>query len=101
MELDIHTGLPAGIEAIRFMKFLVMHEFGHVLGLRHEHQRSDFWAHSIQFIDITKMKTTIRTTLGQISDEDFDVYWAKQWSEDVALIAGETTYDRESIMHYW
>ncbi len=26
-----------------FKRYLVIHQFGHALGLEHEHQRTDFW----------------------------------------------------------
>ena len=102
MELDIHNGLPAGMqEALRYMKFLVMHEFGHALGLGHEHQRSDFWGIIIDFINIEEMKTSIRRTFGEISNERFEQYFAQNWSASTALVADQTKYDRESVMHYW
>ena len=78
-----------------------MHEFGHALGLRHEHQRSDFWRCIEHFVDITKMKASIRDTFGQISDEDFEKCWRFQWSEQTGVVAMQNSYDRASIMHYW
>ncbi len=41
-------------------KFLVMHEFGHALGLIHEHQRSDFWEVADSLLDVRKMRNDPR-----------------------------------------
>ena len=86
-----------------YLKHLVIHEFGHALGLEHEHQRSDFWDTIKDFIDTDTME----------SDPRFDylktkkakkAYFGKDWlvqrtpkGKDVI----EFTYDSKSVMHYW
>lgn len=75
-----------------FQQYLVMHEFGHSLGLLHEHQRSDFWSVMEDLLDVDKMKDDPR-----MKDVDFDVDILKRDVPD-----GKTTvYDPDSIMHYW
>ena len=102
MELDVHTNITADEKGQNYKKHLVIHEFGHALGLFHEHQRSDFWTNVHDFIDIKKMQESIKAHLGKkMSDLEFEEYWKNQWAEAETPVAGKTTYDRDSIMHYW
>ena len=68
---------------------VVVHEFGHTLGLGHEHQRSDFCTMISRFLD----KSMMLKDLGPDSYDD--------WQQDVDLaISDATVYDYDSIMHY-
>ena len=72
----------------RYKEHLVIHQFGHVLGLGHEHQRPDFWAFIRPYINKDRM--SIETH--------------QQWEVDDSLVvSGEraTSYDHNSVMHYW
>ena len=68
---------------------LVVHEFGHALGLEHEHQRSDFWKKIEPYIDTDKMKAD-PDVKGRYNDykPEFDP-------------STSTDYDPNSVMHYW
>ncbi len=93
-------------------KSMVIHEFGHALGLDHEHQRSDFWDvlerkdEQGQFrfiIGKDEMKEGKKKMKGGDGD-----YWEPACDEvfrddDCTAPDGteETDYDSESIMHYW
>jgi len=70
-------------------KHIVIHEFGHALGLEHEHQRSMFWSIAVEHIDVNKMRNDIT--------ERFMYDYCEQTQE------GDETpeYDPDSIMHYW
>ena len=89
MWLDLHTG-GVGDD---YKKHIVIHEFGHALGLGHEHQRSDFWKLIRPYVDITKMKKYLN-----VSNKGFEI----NWDSDSQFKTGKcTVYDPSSIMHYW
>ena len=67
---------------------VVMHEFGHILGLEHEHQRSVFWKIAKKFLDVEKMRK-------ELGNRAVDYFELKQNGE------GSMKYDPDSIMHYW
>ena len=89
MWLDLHTG-GVGDD---YKKHIVIHEFGHALGLGHEHQRSDFWKLIKPYVDITRMTKDLR-----VSDESFRANWD---SDQRSQRAKCTEYDPHSVMHYW
>lgn len=74
-----------------FQRYLVIHEFGHALGLEHEHQRSDFWRVASKFLDIELMR------------KDPRLKWVNFATDILELPSrGHTSeYDADSIMHYW
>lgn len=83
-----------------FQRYLVIHEFGHALGLEHEHQRSDFWEVVEKFVDVEKMGNDERT--GDYSSKKGKAAFGKDWLKKKE--PGEVSmseYDADSIMHYW
>ncbi len=75
-------------------KFLVRHEFGHALGLFHEHQRSDFWEVAESLLDVEKMKNDPR-----MKSVKFNKDMLEMQTQDATTMTPE--YDPDSIMHYW
>ncbi len=84
-------------------KSQVIHNFGHALGLDHEHQRSDFW-------DVLEKKDDdgqYQFIIGKQRMESGDggkcqcAYDAVFRANLEAPGTEESEYDSESIMHYW
>ena len=75
-----------------YKKHVVIHEFGHALGLGHEHQRSDFWKRlkSCNCIDIGAIKS-------EVGEASFKVNWGK---DSDYKRKNATAYDPLSVMHY-
>ncbi len=74
-------------------KFLVMHQFGHALGLCHEHQSPDFWEVADSLLDVRKMKADSR-----MKNVNFEREMLEERSQDATF---KPEYDPDSIMHYW
>ncbi|XP_064390076.1 uncharacterized protein LOC135337974 isoform X3 [Halichondria panicea] len=73
---------------------IVIHEFGHALGLDHEHQRSDFWDVLQPFtIGTNQMKNGDSGRCISASEAVFNL------RETIG--SDRTEYDSKSIMHYW
>ena len=70
----------------------MIHEFGHALGLEHEHQRSKFWCIASNLINIEAMRKD-----RQLSSTNV----VRDYLEREQSGWGSEEYDPDSIMHYW
>lgn len=75
-----------------YKKHTVIHEFGHALGLCHEHQRSNFWTLVGPYIDLVKMKKELKLS---------ETCFALNWDSEMFFSSVKTKYDPRSIMHSW
>ena len=74
-----------------YKKHLVVHEFGHALGLDHEHQRKDLWKLIKPYVNQSAMKNDLKGAY-------------KTYTADPKFKASDrrtTKYDPSSVMHYW
>ena len=76
---------------------MVLHEFGHALGLDHEHQRSDFW----DILDAKDQQGSCKFIIGR--ELMLKNGACLQHFKEVASIEHHirSPYDPTSIMHYW
>ena len=93
MTLNLSGGYPES-----FLKYLVIHYFGHALGLEREHQRSDFWEVVKEFIDMKKMEGDPRFKHMKGKKAGFGAEYLEKKTSTGCI---ESEYDPMSIMHYW
>ena len=75
-----------------YKKYVVVHQFGHALGLEHEHQCGEFWRLIKDYIDVSKMR------------KDRHLQGFDAWFEGLQYFSSEhdtSQYDPSSIMQYW
>ena len=88
-------GLPPEIQ-----ESVVIHQFGHALGLEHEHQRSDFWDVLEKYVDIDKMKKDVPSYSKRGSHIVMQNWFRKTDNPGEQSVNSLSEYDPESIMHY-
>ena len=76
------------------LRATVVHEFGHALGLGHEHQRPDYWKILRKFVSEGKMMKTI----GCRSIVNFQEQWVGENNPGKNFPSSQ--YDPDSVMHY-
>ena len=89
-EPTMKLGLKRGDQI--YNQHIVIHEFGHALGLQHEHQRSCFLTTAKKYLDEHKIKKS-----QNISEKIF----RRDWWDSLEEIDSESSYDEDSVMHYW
>jgi len=79
----------------------VIHQFGHVLGMPHEHERSDFWSIVERHVDKRRMEKRYREQLkGSRDHQDKEFSYEKQWKK-IKHQKHPLCYDPHSVMHAW
>ena len=92
VENDAPTmSLNLGIGDDSFKRHLILHEFGHALGLMHEHQRPEFKRAAEKFIDFSAMEDHLKRMKFPTID----------WMPNENEYNQDKKYDPDSIMHYW
>ncbi len=82
---------------------MVIHDFGHALGLDHQHQRSDFW----DVLESKDKDNQYRFIIGIDQMKNGDgcmraanaVFRNHNWNAPLGF--QKSSYDPDSIMHYW
>ena len=94
MQLNLYPQIPQDLQ-----ESLVIHEFGHALGLEHEHQRSDFWDVLREHLDLDAMKNDPYVNPSQsVSGR---AAFRNDWFESsTGYDTNLSEYDPSSIMHY-
>ena len=83
----------------KLQRSLVIHEFGHALGLEHEHQRSDFWETVGECFDTEKMIKDPRLLKYSKLAKDTKDCFEREFKKSNKQM--QSVYDADSIMHYW
>ncbi|CAI8000685.1 hypothetical protein GBAR_LOCUS3005 [Geodia barretti] len=79
-----------------FYKRIIRHEFGHALGLKHEHQHPD----APLLTDPGKLREYLRQCYPGFTSEQIEKKIRVQWAALARGASQKSKYDKESVMHY-
>ena len=77
-------------------KRTIRHEFGHALGLKHEHQSPN----APRLADIGKLREFLRQCYPGFTPEQIEKKIRVQWAALAGGASQKSNYDKKSVMHY-
>ena len=77
-------------------KRTIRHEFGHTLGLRHEHQ----YPNAPQLVDLGKLREYLRQHNPSFTSEQIEKNIKRQWGTLPGGASWKSEYDKNSVMHF-
>ena len=91
MWLNLHS--PRDFPSL--YKRIIRHEFGHALGLQHEHQHPN----ATRLTNISKLRKYLRERF-DLTPEEVETKIRTQWAALSGGASQKSKYDKESVMHY-
>lgn len=79
------------------IQYTLLHEFGHILGLYHEHQHPEYLEVMKEFLDEGKCYNLWKASLPVTADKSLGTF--RRNCSSVRTVEG-FPYDKKSIMHY-
>ena len=76
-------------------KRIIRHEFGHALGLKHEHQHPN----APRLADVGKLREYLGKNF-DLTPEEVEKKIATQWAALSGGASQKSNYDENSVMHY-
>ena len=91
-KMTIKLNLADLNEEPELQESIVIKQFGHALGLKNEHQRSDFWNVIGKYLNVEKMK----------ENPEIESAFVNQWAatSEEQTVNSLSEYDLESITHF-
>ena len=75
------------------IKAMVVHQFGHALGLGHALMKPEEWDGIKQYVDVRKMAKACH-------DEEYEDAFVNQWTGVGLRAKVQVNYDEKSVMRY-
>ena len=73
---------------------MVIHQFGHALGLGHALMKPNEWKSIKEYVDVLKMGMACHV-------ENDEKAFMRQWTGTGVRTSVEVNYDEKSVMQYW
>ena len=80
--------------SVQQVKAMVIHQFGHALGLGHALMKPEEWESIKEYVDVRKMGMACH-------DEKDEKAFKQQWTGMGVRASVEVNHDEKSVMQYW